>query len=125
MHPTLVKQEVSSFSALPFLDWYVYLSPTAALSLDDRETTNRRDIRRYDHEGYDRHDIICVNHDLAVAGLCNYDNECGYEGDNEDNGDYEDDDFNKIIEEFIAVKKREWREEMITETFLCIKAANL
>ncbi|KAL7158551.1 hypothetical protein ABFS83_02G151500 [Erythranthe nasuta] len=53
------------------------------------------------------------NHDLA--GVHNL---CGYEGDNEDNGDDEDEEFDKRVEEFIAAKKRVWREEMIKERLL-------
>lgn len=92
---------------------------------------------KYDYEGHDHEDRVVYNNDFSgvhigavdhihvVDESLSCDCLCGYEGDDEDNGDYEDEDFNKRIEDFIAAKKREWREEMIEERLLYIEAAKL
>lgn len=97
----LKDETLSSSTTTPFLD-------------RDRETVDDHErVREFGDGG----------HDYVYEGeRCKL---CGYEGDDEDDGEYEDEDFSKRIEEFINGRKKEWREEMIRERLLFMEGAKL
>lgn len=124
------------FSSIQFLESIINLSEVSIPKIHDQDDADTgrpsyMENQSWEHEVEDYvldHKDISHKTSEAVVEMddendVNDDDEDDesyeYEGDSEDNGDSEvDDDFNKKIEEFIAIKKRVWREEIINERLL-------
>lgn len=95
----------TSTATTPFLDRG---RETVEDCSDDHETSQYKRVHEFGDGGYE------YDHERERCWLC------GYEGDDEDDEEYEDEDLSKKIEEFINGRKREWREEMIRERLLFV-----
>ncbi|KAL1543435.1 hypothetical protein AAHA92_20408 [Salvia divinorum] len=90
---------------------------SASPSLDhDRDTiTDGENVFNYIEE---HHEFKCKKNDEFDGD--GESERCGYEGNDEDDGEDEDDGLSYKIEEFIAGRKRKWREEIIRERLLSL-----